>query len=330
MSDADRKQWARALLLLLGLPVLAPALLFMRIGGKRWGRVPLVLVLVDVALLVALALRIPRLAVVAIVAALATAALYAWRSSEGSLEKDVCLGYSKTVVATLLAGALVTTLGLMATVPMAPLLHTSAIYGAAALATTKNLAENVIALPTRVEVRDGRVDPGRAYYRLPGPPAWFERMPPEQRSDALETWVPLEGTHDSVWVVFMGTNLVPMTAAIDGHLGSVAPLDAAALAKAEGLAAPPPAAHPKKHGGAAAPPPPAVERVILVGSPEEVAARTARRDETRISFDFTWAWLLAIGLVLVAFALWRSVEDPQRAAPPEKDKKTEKETALPT
>lgn len=325
MSEADRKPWARALLLLLGLPLLAPALLWMRISGTRWGRVPLALVIIDAALLVALAAQIPRLAILAVIAVAATAALYTWRSSEGSLEKDVCLGYSKTVVATLLAGAIVATLGIMASVPLRPLLHTSAIYRPAALATTKNLADNAIALPSRIEVRDGRVDPGRAYYRLPGPPPWFERMPPEQRSDALETWVPLEGTHDAVWVVFMGTNLVPMTAAIDGHLGSVAPIDAAALAKAEGVAAPPPTAHPKKHAGAAAAaPPPAVERVILVGSPTEVAERTARRDEIRITFDWAWAWLLAIGLVLVAFALWRSVEDPQRAA------REGKEGALPT
>ena len=67
-----------------------------------------------------------------------------------------------------------------------------------------------------------------------------------------------------------------------------------------------------------------IDRLRAQGMSPEEAERTARRDEIRISFDWTWAWLLAVGLVLVAFALWRSVEDPERVA------RDVKEGALPT
>lgn len=306
--------WAQAALLFLGLPLLVPSLLWMFLFSKRWGRVPLVAIAVDALVLVLVSSQVPRMAFVAVVAVAATAALYVWRSSQGALEGGICLGYSNVVVLTIIAGGTLTMVGGCSVLPMGPLMHTSGLYRSPTKVTTKELAENRIFVPKRVEVKDARVDPGRAFYRLPGPPAWFERMPPEQRSDALEAWVPLEGTRDEVWVVFMGTNLVRMTDTVEGHLVNVLPIDVAALGAAQGLGAAPqqPQARHKKHGqpaSAAAPVAPPVARLVLVGAPEEVAERTGRTDETKITFDWKWAWLLAIGLVLVAFALWRSVEE---------------------
>ncbi|MBS2014769.1 MAG: hypothetical protein JST00_17910 [Deltaproteobacteria bacterium] len=314
-SSAAWHPWAEAALLFFGLPVLGPSLFWMRVRGARWGRGPLALAVIAALSLALVSFQVPRLGILAAVALASAAALYSWKASRGTLDAAPCLGYSKPVVFTMVAGGALTALGIAAALPLGAVLHTSAIHRAATTVSTKQLADNAVPLPTRVLVRDGKVDPGRAHYRLPGSPAWFERMPPEQRSDGLEAWVPLEGTNDAVWVVFMGTNTVPMTATIDGHLASISASDALAFSKAQALAAPPAPAHAKKHGApsqvAALP---SIERVVFVGATQEVAERTARTDETRVSFDVKWAWLLAIGLVLVAFGMSRSVEDARASA----------------
>lgn len=303
--------WAQGALLFLGLPLLVPSLLGMLLLRKHWARVPVAAIAFSAVILALICSQVPRMTIVAVVAIAATVALYMWRASQGVLERtQTSLGYSNAVVLSIIGGGALTMVGGCAVLPMGPLMHTSGLYRSPTTVSTKELGENQIPVPKRVEVKDAKVDPGRAFYRLPGPPSWFERMPPEQKSDALETWVPLEGTHDAVWVVFMGTNLVRMTESVEGHLVTVLPVDVAALATAQGLGAPPPHARHKKHGQ---PPPapqaPTVARLILVGSPEEVAERTGRTDETKLTFDWRWAWLLAIGLVLVAFGVWRSVEE---------------------
>jgi hypothetical protein len=180
------------LLFFLALPALVPGLVIAWIMAKRWGRVPLVFIVVDAFLMLLATLAYPRLVVVNVLAIGSLLFLYLRRTWEGRAAGGIVLGYSNLVVLPTILGGVLAFGGLFTTFPARWVSGEESLE--ARPVTAHELGDEGIRPGTYVRLRSFREGPQRLYFSS-------GRFTVEPPAGASETWVPIEDTFDHAWVV---------------------------------------------------------------------------------------------------------------------------------
>lgn len=266
---APMPRWLHGLLLALSLPVLGPSLLLLWLMAKRWGRVPLGMILFDGVLFLGASARTPFWFAANVAACAALLALYLRRSYEGRASGGVVLGYSGAVAAAMIAGSVLSIAGLLMGAPgiVASRLEDQKPRDA----TTTDILDERLATPKRVRIRDAALEAG----------------PGANRIRSAEMWRPVARTRRAIWVA-SAQGEPALENPPDGVLLVISPEEHERFATS-GLPVVDGAAEPR----------------FVVVTPTAYRARAQERPTTRPRF----LWMLPVGVLLLALAVARGVTE---------------------
>lgn len=267
--------WVRALVFIFSFPVVVPSLIVHWVFARRWGRIPYFSMLVDAVIILMFSLRVASLTVAAVIAIASSAVLLFRAVARGRADSGIFLGYSNAVAMPLIFGGGLFLVGALVGLP-SQVLRGAVTPSTPTTYALKEALNEGVPIPKHVLFKGATV-------------RWSDRV----TDGAGRTWSPIADSAGRVWVVTKGgTTAAPpaeglflrMPAADDEELHRLAPDAFGDAASVRGA-------------------------YVIVSAPELYESFGAVPPPDGVGWK--WIGLAALGLVGIAFATWRALDEEE-------------------